>query len=466
MSEPLSLELPGPLAIPPAASPAPPGAGSAMRTAPPALRGTCGLLLLVVMVFLGFIGYRKIAQGQPDFEYFYKAGRWLLDHGGPDRGYERSADGQLEQRGTIEWYLPFTARLFTLLAWLPQPTAGLIWLGLNLALWVTLLRSLGRGVSGLPPDDWPVTMLTPTLLLGAYWYWEFTLNQIDVLMLALVVGGFVQWRKGRPLLAGFLTGLAVLLKLTPALVVLWFGLKRQGRAVAAALATILLLGPLADAVIFGGDAPDVYRGWYRAAVERGSHAGLIRAGREMDWRNQGLGATLARWLSETSYALRFDNDPRLTQADPPVYMNIANLSRDTVATLTSAAVAALLLGMCWRLRRPAAQLSAGALRVEWALVLLLMLALMPVLRRYHFIGLLPPLAVLAGAIHHAGPRRAWTWLAAASVLLVGAAQLTLLVPRWEATGAVWCSIIILAAPLLWLHSRVMVRSDDVNPASP
>ena len=464
-------------------------------TPPVATRGVrtlCLMSLLILAVFLGIIGKRAISNHDPDFEYFYSAGHYLLNYGDLDRGVVYLPDGRIELRGTIEWYLPCVSRFMTLLAWLPFEAAGYIWLGMNLIVFVTTITLLGRHLTGLPPQDWPVTLLLPVLMLALFWYWEFRLNQIDNLTLLLIVGSFVLWQTEYKKSAGFWLGLAVLLKVTPALLVIWFVLKREFKTVGFALLTIVLAGPLADLIVFRqGYTVDLYQKWFQTAAVRGSQRGLILAQREMDWRNQSLGAVASRWLARTNYALHFDNDPRIKTGKQPATMNVANLSRPQIATIVLSISGLSLGALIWITRRPARYLNCWQLRGEWALFLLTMLWMMPVLRRYHLILLLPPLTVLAAAIHYAGPRRAWTKVALAcayGVVLCQLLVLTRVLPeagmlKWldgilgaalaaelsrtfdagivEAAGVLLLTVILLAIPLLALLRQLAKRPDTL-----
>ena len=461
--------------------------------APRGVRTACLVALLILTIFLGIIGGRAISHHDPDFEYFYAAGRCLLLRGDLDRGIVSRPGEGIVRRGTIEWYLPCVSRFMTLLAWLPFETAGGIWLGINLVVFITTLTLLGRHLNGLPPRDWPITLLLPVLMLSLFWYWEFRLNQINNLTLLLIIGSFVLWQIDKKKSAGFWLGLAVLLKLTPALLVIWFVLKREFKTVGFALLTIILAGPLADLIVFRPNyAADLYQKWFQTAVVHGSQRSLIIEQREMDWRNQSLGAVTSRWLAATNYALHFDNDPRIKTGKEPTTMNIATLSRPRIAIIVLSLCGVSLAGLLWIARRPARVLNCWQLRGEWALFLLAMLWLMPVLRRYHLILLLPPLTVLAGAIHYAGHGRTWTKAALAcayGVVLCQLLVLTRVLPEmgilnWlagilgsprvaalnhafdagiaEAAGVLLLPVILLALPLLVLLQQ-LGRRPDVLP---
>jgi hypothetical protein len=446
--------------------------------APAWARWASTALLLLLTAALVDTGRRMIVPDRPlpDFEYFYKAGAWLLAHGGLDGAYDRLPDGSVLPRGSIPWYLPFVSRFFTLLAPLPYPVAAWTWLLVNAAALLVTLRLIAQHLMGLPRQDWPVVQLVPLILLFGAWVWEFRLNQLDGVTLLLLTAAYVHWQRGRAGPAGLWLGLAVLLKLTPALLVVWFALKRQFRVVGFALATIVLAGPIGDVIVFGPtQAASEYRAWLRQAVSAGSHRGLIVSGQEMDWRNQATGAVLARWLAPVSYSTRFDNDPRLTGfSEEPRYLNIASLRPETVAMIHLIGSGLAGLALLWLARRPAAQLTPWQLRLEWALFVLAMLWFMPVMRRYHVVLALPAVSLLAAALHYVGHRGTWARLTALCIVASFALQLMLAAQSaqlgekaggslLEARGAILAATLLLGVPLIVLLRRLRRRPHLLPP---
>ncbi len=449
------------------------------RSAAPCwLRALACVGFALLFLFLAAQGLRSIHLQFPDFEYFYKAGRWLLDNGGLDRGVDRLTDGRIIQRGSIEWYLPFVTRLMTCVAWLPFEHAGYVWLTLNLLAAISIVRMTGRHLVSQPPRDWPISQFGPFFVLIVFWAWEFRLNQIDTLTLWLLLSSFVLYQRKRLWLSGFWLGLAALVKLTPLLVVLWFAQKREWRVLCVALLTALLAGPVSDGIVFGPRvALEVHRAWFRQALQS-SHRGLILDQREMDWRNQGMGAVASRWLHDTNWNTRFDNDPRAPDRREVRTLNVANLPRPIVAWLVSGIAAISLLALLWIARRPARRMSAWALRLEWALFVLAMLWFMPVMRRYHLIWMFPAISLLGAAVHFIGPTRRWSWLTCGVFALVGAAQIALLLKTFtqdnivEATGVFLAVVPLVAAALIGLlfmlgrDSRLLPDDGPLAEGSP
>lgn len=449
--------------------------------APPGVRRACLAILVVLTGLFAGTGAVAIWRQAADFEYFYKGSRWLMEHGTRDANYDLLPDGTRVARGGIEWYLPFVPRVFALISWLPLRAAGYVWLACNVLAFFATVRLLGRHLNGLPPQDWPVTTLIPVILTAFFWYWEFRLNQINTLTLLLLTASFVLWQRRRFGIAGFWLGLAALLKITPGLLIGWFMLKRQWRTAGAALATVLLAGPVSDALAFGPTyAGQWYAAWVRTTLVGSSSRALVLQQREMDWRNQSLAAVLSRWLSPTNYATHFDNDPRIRMNDPPATINLARLDRRQIAWIVTLVTAFSLLALAILARKPAAAQPLWQLRIEWALVLLAMLWLMPVMRRYHLILATPAVVVIAGAVHYLGRTSRTAVLAVGCTLVMLLLQLALLARALldthavEAGGLMLAVVPALALPLVALHRRLgraphrLPRSihDPNHPLSP
>ena len=182
--------------------------------------------------------------------------------------------------------------------------------------------------------------------------------------------------------------------------------------------------------------------------------------------------------------MHFDNEPRIKTDKEPATMNVHELPRATIATIVITLAGLSVAALLWLVRRPARELTLWQLRAEWALMLLAMLWLMPVLRRYHLILMLPAMAVLASGIHYAGLKHRWSMLALVCIGGVGFCQLLVLtrelpeagVLRWfdgvigcenvaalsralddgivEASGVLLLSVVLLAIPIVVLLIRL------------
>ncbi len=117
---------------------------------------------------------------------------------------------------------------------LDYPTAHLAWNFLSLALLFVSLQLIIRQLE-IRFHALDLLWLVPLLLLCTPFMLHLYLGQINLLILALLVGTWSAERSNRPLLAGFLLGTATVIKLFPGLLVLYFVLLRRWRVVLAAL---------------------------------------------------------------------------------------------------------------------------------------------------------------------------------------------------------------------------------------
>lgn len=461
--------------------------------APRGVRWAALLFFIFMLLMLEGQAFRAIWAQGPDFEYFYQAGRSLLDQGDFDQG-RVTPTGPIDERGTLDWYLPFVARFMTiwvalgdllvepmdafvqvairpiaewaaerqghplnedLITVTPQRASGMIWLAMNLVIFVVIVRLMAVRVMSLPTKDWLVVQFVPLLVTIGAWHWEFWLNQIDTLALLFIVLSYVQWEKSRHYSAGIWIAFAALLKLTPGLVIVWFALKRQWRVVITAAVVMLLAAPVGDVITFGPQkAWDANFGWLKRAILEGSHRALIKSQREMDWRNQASGAVFSRLLHPTSYTWKIDNDARLAKLlnEEPGYVNLTHMPLSTIAFMQMGFTVLMLGGLLWLARKPAAKLGVWPLRAEWALFVLAMLWFMPVMRRYHIIMAFPAVCVLAAAVHYAGQQKVWSRFTNLTLIAVlgiqFAAAQTVMV---EAHGGILFALLWLGVPLILLR---------------
>ncbi len=146
-------------------------------------------------------------------------------------------------------YPPLAAVIFAPFAWLGMPAASITITLITLAL---LLVSTMIVLTRL--DVWTTTRLVPgpawlrrwwlTALIVAWatLYWEpikanFAFGQINVVLMTLVIADCVPRRTPWP--RGLLLGLGIALKLTPAVFLLYFVLRRDRRAVFTSLASVV-----------------------------------------------------------------------------------------------------------------------------------------------------------------------------------------------------------------------------------
>jgi hypothetical protein len=333
---------------------------------------------------LGALGIYHVWGPVPDkdFSLFYQAARFWLVHGEP---------------GGLAWYHPFALRAFAPLGWLPSQWAGVLWVGMNLGCLVGVARLWGDRAR------WSRSELVPLLVLGTPWFVEFLVNQFVPPILLLLVLAERDLGRERPLRASLWLGLAILLKLSPAIFLVWLALKRNWRALGGAVAVVLLLGPGLDMLTVGGDrAVDWQWEWYKRVRWSGSAWTVLVAGSQCEYLNHAVVAILRRLLHRTDSTPLFEVDVggrHDLAGSPPV--NLVDWSIPTVTAVWAVVMLVALAAMVVVSRRAAWQTSDERLRWEWALYCLAMLWFLPVVREYHYVWAYPLVSLLVGHVHSA-----------------------------------------------------------------
>lgn len=264
-----------------------------------------------------------------DFASYYYAVRVASDGGDP---YDRAAlNAASRQDGTRRGVHPFLyAPPFLLtMAWV-QPldlqTAYRVWFWLHeacallaaVALW-RWWRPLGGALPLAIAVLWALMTAIPN---------NHAMGQANFPGLLLALLGLWQTERGRPWLGGALLGVACMLKMSPALWVFWWLVRREWWAVAAAVATAVALSVLTLPLA----GPEVQLGFYTRILPTFSNGGYNGLGVPIElfgnhslpnlfhqWFPSGKGtlSTPARALSSAAGLLSLAGLALLFRAPPP-----------------------------------------------------------------------------------------------------------------------------------------------------
>ncbi|WP_328615966.1 glycosyltransferase 87 family protein [Amycolatopsis sp. NBC_00355] len=247
------------------------------------------LLLLVPLLVSVTGGWLRFPAYRVDLDV-YRLGSAALLHGDALYGtLPRTQDGQF----LLFTYPPFAAIVLTPLTLLPYWLACLLLTLLTLGLLAVVLSTVLGALGVLPPGLRGWRRITAVLLLAEVL--EPVLRtvyagQIDLLLLALVVLDVLvdtpKWPRG------LLIGVAAAVKLTPAVFLLYFLLRRDTRAAVTAVVTFLAATALGF-LLAGADSVRYWTGalWDTGRVGEPTYAGnqsllglLARAGVPADAR--------------------------------------------------------------------------------------------------------------------------------------------------------------------------------------
>lgn len=393
----------------------------------PAWRSAQALLALAIVAvaahacwrLFGDIGYRI------DADVYRMGARAWLDH------RPLYADGALfETQAGLELpftYPPLAAVAFSPLALVPLPVAGMAITAVTLLLlvvsvWIVLTRlQVAENTALLPGGPWvrrwwlaagivavSVTTLEPIRA-------NFSFGQINVVLMTLVIADCVPRRTPWP--RGVLLGVAIALKLTPAVFLLYLVLRRDGRAVVWAMGTFTV----ATAAGFVLAWRDSWQYWTET-VHNTDRIGTAT------WNtNQNVSGALAR----------------------------LNLDETTGFIAWTAICFAVLALTIWAVRR---MLSAHESTLALMCVALFGLVVSPVSWSHHWVWALPTVTVLAvlGWRRHSVVLAA---LAAGGVALMVWPPIVLLPEHQESSAAWWRQL--LGMGYVWWALAVIVLGGAV-----
>jgi hypothetical protein len=360
-------------------------------------------------------------------------------------------------------YLPFWALAHVPLTVLPVRTAQVV----LVPLFALALVGLGRTLRTLTAAHWPLdgeetfwTFVLAVLLASRFLVRDILECGVNLALVALAWAAVALWSRRREWAGGACLGLAIALKLTPALFLAWFAWKRQWRMVGVTLAITagLMLSP--TLVMGWGDFARMHRVWYEAATAGLSNADPSRGvlGEE-PLQNMALRPALARLL----ITLPPGHSARV---DHPWDVELLDLPPRAADRVIKAVLLALLAAVFWRFRAAVRRRDDPALLWECAAVSVLILLYSPLTWGQHCVGVLPAMYLLVRSWKAGQPPSSLTRAALAVYCLV------VLVLNREVVGRVgvylidsyhlptWCLVGVLAATLLGHgRSQSMKRAD-------
>lgn len=354
---------------------------------------TLGLLLLVQQI-------RVVSHGTTDFCQDYQSAERLL-HGVSPYLPLHCWRGIVPVPAPLEYdsHPPFAALVFLPFGFLPLMSATLLWglgcLAAYLATGVLLLRALGwRLLRGM----------ALFVLLSLFWQpFTFAMRELNLGQLLTCLLAAAWWlERKHPRWAGGLLGLATLLKLWPALLILLALYWRRGRLALGAVATVSG-GSLLTLVVLGLGASTAYLGPVRANEDYYVPSG----------GNLSLVAAVARPLG--GYQAPSVLLPALV---PGVSRPTALWLAEGVAGLVLLSLLLLLAWAGWR--RPGERVE----QISQSLLITTSLLVFPLTWFWGLVTLLVPGAILLLVLRQAPRPPRWWWG------LMGAGLLLLLEPGW------------------------------------
>lgn len=347
-------------------------------------RAALGLFIAVLLVFAAIpIANALLGESIKDYELWHDTGQRVL-HG--EQIYPKR-----NQKFPF-MYPPTAAVLLAPVSMLGKTGVVVALVLLNAAAWTASILLAVRLATGKWLRQPLLLYVIPSLVIIVFAWSNFHLGQPSLLLLALMLGSFLALQKKRQVLGGALIALAAAIKAFPFILIVYLVYRRYWIATASLLVTLAFLLIVLPAPFRGFEQARIdLQKWTQGMLLKYDDEGLAqRPGRSNSWKNQSVFGVTNRLLRHV------DADEQFAK-HTPVYANFTDLSFSTVNRMIVAL--GLLLGVVFIVVIPGrGRRTVETDRMEFALLILLLLLFTPLAFGYLFACLLFPFTVLVQKI--------------------------------------------------------------------
>jgi hypothetical protein len=390
--------------------------------------------LLLCVIALGALTVYRAAFNdieRTDYTVYVAAGQAVLD--------QRDIYLAENARGWRYVYPPPVAIAFVPLAQMPLWAGALIWYVLTVAaIGASVVMSASLWSDGQAARKPHLRYGLPLLCAVSLLISGILRSQASPFMYFLMIAAFYFQVRDRPTAAGFSLGCAALLKVFPIVLIVYFVMRRQWRAVAACAATLVLLGVV---------LPSLYWGWQFNLAQMARWIEVVGQPAMMDNAGRAQASELYGQLMDTL-------KPR-NQSLEALFLSLRMSTGLTRYAVASSAV--LMLAAMGLAARRVAQAALGVARMQaeallCAAFICWSLLVSPIAETHYFGALLLPLALLVGHADQdsASERHKRRYLIAGTVLMIAVMALTAV-----SETALWRPLCIGTLLLWWQCLRLI-----------
>lgn len=357
-------------------------------------------------------------------------------------------------------YLPFFTILMLPWSFLPLQVSIAIFTILSLGCLATTVVMVEDLLNdGLGPRPRMATYIALALMLP-YITSCAILGNLGLLLVFLIVMAWFFVERGHEWQAGAALGLATLIKLLPAALIIYFLIKRRFRVAGMAIAVFIVLGFTFPLATLGYERTIAqHRAFFdRAARQHSAYVTITGdAPKKANFSNNAVPMVLRRLLTPT--------DGGKETIPQPLYVNFASFPRNAIFTIYIvlmlvvaglSIVAALRASTTW----PPPSVEVGRnIRAQFGIWCCLMLLASPLVWTHYLPLVYWPIALLADRAarqHRATRRRLTPTTLALTCWLLGAFLLAW--PAARAAGAQIASVLILWTALIWITLRTNLHA--------
>gem|GEM_PF-5006308 len=319
------------------------------------------MLLGAVIVFGLYMAVQAV-----DFSVYCSAAKQLLGH-----DYDLYRQGGLAFR-----YAPVIAFAFIPFSFLPLAAAAFLWYLLKIAALIAIAGMVMKLMNLEDKHFWKILVFS-LLITGGYIVEEIHTGNIHFLVLFLIVLALFQVERGKIVFPSFLMAVAICIKVTPFLFLLYFALARRWKICLFCFLWLAVL-ILAPGFFIGWEKNlDLAKNWMDTAVARAEEP-----------VNHSLNGVLFKYLTEKKMEPETEKYPRV---------NLLNLRVGIVKWIWLLTSALILFLLYKALLRKCGEKECVALK--YALLTVSLLLLSPHDSRIYFSTLFFPCAVLVAFLY-------------------------------------------------------------------
>ena len=318
-----------------------------------------------------------------------------------------------------------------------------------------VLVRIGHRIIPAQDDRVTIALIVALVLAARFILRDLTESGPNLFVWTLVWIGLLLYLEGRRVAGGVLVGVSIALKMTPAIFIPYFLLKREWRTASAALAMAVVLsaspGLFRPAPLFWQEMRTwTGNAWHEVTTVDASQTILGQP----EIRNLSLRQALTRLLR------RYPPGHHLV-VEHPLYIQFLSLPPRGAAWLVRCVMLAFIGLIAWRFRRRASE--AGhpmVVPLELAAVSALALLYSPITWKQHCVGLLPALFLLALCSLQWSRLSRWMWCALLYYVVFALAltrdvmgrPLSILLESYHVVT--WAILLLVVALLAW-HRRIL-----------
>ncbi len=350
---------------------------------PAGRRAVCWLIggLLLLGPFISHL-HKAFHPERPHGDWYsiYAIAEYSMDTG------ELEAD-ESEPIVRTQRYPPITRPLLMLLAVVPKAASAVFSFVFFAALYFWSAGQVSRIFFAPSRPGRSIGAALALALVLPYAWADLTAGNLTSVLLASVTGAYVLAGRGRPLLAGVVLSIGIMLKIIPVLCLLYFVVRCKWRVAWGVALGVVLLGILPSLMLFGPQKLWDYHGyWYRTQFLGYTPMNTIDHPTECTYQNQAVVRTMVRLFTDVNAG----------SSSRPFKITIAQLPRTALKAAYLAIMLTTGLALLWYLWRTRSEGAAEANAATYALCVGSMLWFTPWVGSYYYSLAIWPAAGLLG----------------------------------------------------------------------